>query len=112
MCSNEHYLDTATNSCSPCSLKVTACLRCYEVTPVTTPATYKCAECRQGFYEDSNNVCQTCPSNCYACQSQTNCTTCVSGYYPSSSTGLCVRCTISNCIACDSTSATCLQCRS
>ncbi len=43
--------------------------------------------------------CTSCPSNCNACTvSDTVCSSCSSGYYLNS--GLCSKCTISNCITC------------
>ncbi|KAL4490865.1 hypothetical protein ABPG72_008601 [Tetrahymena utriculariae] len=40
-------------------------------------------QCPQGYYPNSQNICQLCPSNlnCASCQNSTQCTTCKNGYY-------------------------------
>ncbi|KAL4485788.1 hypothetical protein ABPG72_012328 [Tetrahymena utriculariae] len=54
----------------------------------------KCVQCISGYYVDSNNVCQLCPSNCSTCSSSNPqiCTQCNEFYYINTKSGTCNFC--------------------
>jgi proprotein convertase subtilisin/kexin type 5 len=99
-CFGGYTLNTASNTCDPsltCNTgsTCTVCPRGYTLasgvcTACTLPAncvacsstsSTTCIKCSTGFYLDASNVCQTCSTNCAACDSSTFCTTASAGYY-------------------------------
>jgi proprotein convertase subtilisin/kexin type 5 len=86
-------------------------------------------KCHDGFYADSNRVCQTCPSKCKTCKDENSCLSCVAplrlgldyqcvescnfGEYVnivSADQYECTKCS-DNCETCDKDAYSCLTCR-
>lgn len=71
--------------CSQCEQDLLLCVQCQaNSNRVINLQSHVCV-CANGYYADSNNVCQPCASGCAICTSLTNCTSCVATATPSSS---------------------------
>ena len=112
--------DPYCQQCSTDSIRI--CLACKPSLNRTLDTnTYKCV-CQDGFYEDVNGQCVTCPNACASCTNNTYCKTCVAGasrtgntcscptgtFFTNVPTGYCKACQ-NNCVLCNSNGA-CLQC--
>ncbi|KAL4451032.1 hypothetical protein ABPG74_021354 [Tetrahymena malaccensis] len=73
-------------------------------------------QCPQGYYANSQNICQLCPNNlnCASCQNSTQCQTCKNGYYMSSNQNsqqqVCLPCDPACKLCTGPTSLNCLGC--
>ena len=86
-CGNETFYDKTSGKCLNCDSScltcdgtgVSNCLTCKD--PSKNLAFGQCmTTCPDGYFADSNHVCQMCQKICKKCQSSTICNICVDGY--------------------------------
>lgn len=59
----------------------TKCLGCPELTQKYVQATGVCATSCSSGTKEINNICYSCPTNCYTCLNTSYCSTCKTGYF-------------------------------
>jgi hypothetical protein len=89
------------------------CVKCGQIANCSQCSQTKsqiCSICLSGYHL-KNNLCESCPSNCITCISQTLCTGCQSGYTLVNSTkqSQCLQCS-SPCLTCQNFQSYCTSC--
>ncbi|KAK2168622.1 hypothetical protein LSH36_15g03064 [Paralvinella palmiformis] len=85
----------------------TACLATANCRTCTTAVDH-CSQCKDKYFDQSGE-CKPCMSNCDACSSTTTCNSCSKGtsYNKDDQNNYsCLRCTVSNCVSCATSSST------
>ncbi|CAD8062677.1 unnamed protein product [Paramecium primaurelia] len=126
-CPSQHYMNAAQTDCIQCH---PTCLTCTDSNNCCFSAEYKILDsinnvckCIDGYYFDSDGICQKCDKNCLTCETTaTNCLSCDTKFQLDISVckcfdshqfindlGLCENCS-TNCLTCSTNANNCLSC--